>query len=34
MSELTDELRSAGFFDDDLYSGEDGEDALVLWLTN
>lgn len=34
IRELTPELKQRGFCEDDLYTGENGRNALVLWPTN
>jgi hypothetical protein len=34
LTELTDELRQMGYGEGDLYHGDDGQRAVVLWPTN
>lgn len=34
LVELTDPLRKQGFTEEDLYDGEDGQHAVVLWPVN
>lgn len=34
IKELTPELKKQGFTDEDVYDGDDGQVAVVLWPTN